>query len=307
MTRFVKPAFRALLVTGIAALAVSAPTAAAQTTDFRIQGSGSDGRCSFDSGFVTGPVAAVNACGSPGLGTEYAAVARFGAVGARASAYGFFGDSTGISFQTGSEFRDFVTFTSADPLATSALVSANLNLEGIFISLSSIDGFPNQGQTGIEVRGALGSRQFGFNIINLDFVNLGGIEGISGDLNPGDGTINGLLRTLAIQVPLGTPIDFRLSLRAGASASGIFGRPPGHVTADTNFANTFEVPIGSDAFFLQNGVTANSGTWLVNNRRIVPGAGGVPETASWALMIAGFGLVGGAARRRREAIRVAYA
>jgi PEP-CTERM motif len=36
------------------------------------------------------------------------------------------------------------------------------------------------------------------------------------------------------------------------------------------------------------------------------GTGGVPEPASWALMIAGFGLVGSAARRRAT-VRVAYA
>jgi PEP-CTERM motif len=36
-----------------------------------------------------------------------------------------------------------------------------------------------------------------------------------------------------------------------------------------------------------------------------PGAGAVPEPASWALMIAGFGLVGGAMRRR--ATKVSYA
>ena len=33
-----------------------------------------------------------------------------------------------------------------------------------------------------------------------------------------------------------------------------------------------------------------------------PGTGGVPEPASWALMIAGFGLVGAASRRRRLAV-----
>lgn len=39
-----------------------------------------------------------------------------------------------------------------------------------------------------------------------------------------------------------------------------------------------------------------------------PVTGGVPEPASWALMIAGFGMVGGALRRRRPGLRlVAYA
>jgi hypothetical protein len=32
---------------------------------------------------------------------------------------------------------------------------------------------------------------------------------------------------------------------------------------------------------------------------------GVPEPASWALMLGGFGLVGGAMRRRRVAMRLA--
>jgi hypothetical protein len=37
------------------------------------------------------------------------------------------------------------------------------------------------------------------------------------------------------------------------------------------------------------------------------GAGGVPEPATWAMMILGFGVVGGAMRRRRTTVRVAYA
>jgi hypothetical protein len=39
---------------------------------------------------------------------------------------------------------------------------------------------------------------------------------------------------------------------------------------------------------------------------IDPG-GGVPEPAAWAMMIAGFGLVGGAMRRRNTSVRVTYA
>jgi hypothetical protein len=35
--------------------------------------------------------------------------------------------------------------------------------------------------------------------------------------------------------------------------------------------------------------------------------GGVPEPATWAMMIAGFGLVGGAMRRRNTSVRVTYA
>ncbi len=38
-----------------------------------------------------------------------------------------------------------------------------------------------------------------------------------------------------------------------------------------------------------------------------PPVAAIPEPASWALMIAGFGLVGGAIRRRRDMVRVTYA
>ena len=36
-------------------------------------------------------------------------------------------------------------------------------------------------------------------------------------------------------------------------------------------------------------------------------SGAVPEPAAWALMLAGFGLVGGAMRRRQQSVRVTYA
>jgi uncharacterized protein YegL len=42
-------------------------------------------------------------------------------------------------------------------------------------------------------------------------------------------------------------------------------------------------------------------------RKIIREVGGVPEPATWALMIAGFGLVGSAMRRRRTTMTVTYA
>ena len=37
------------------------------------------------------------------------------------------------------------------------------------------------------------------------------------------------------------------------------------------------------------------------------GGGGVPEPATWAMMLIGFGIVGGAVRGRKASIRVTYA
>lgn len=49
--------------------------------------------------------------------------------------------------------------------------------------------------------------------------------------------------------------------------------------------------VGSTAFL--------NGSW--DFERLIFRSNGVPEPAAWALMIAGFGLVGAAQRRRREA------
>ncbi|MBS0479307.1 MAG: PEP-CTERM sorting domain-containing protein [Proteobacteria bacterium] len=40
---------------------------------------------------------------------------------------------------------------------------------------------------------------------------------------------------------------------------------------------------------------------------VTPPAGGVPEPATWAMMIMGFGLMGGAIRRQRAAVRFSTA
>ena len=77
------------------------------------------------------------------------------------------------------------------------------------------------------------------------------------------------------------PLDFRLELDAA------------NVVLD--FANTGSVSIGKVA-----GVsfTSDSGVFLTGN----PIIGGVPEPASWALIMVGFGVVGAAVRRRRVTV-----
>jgi PEP-CTERM motif len=57
-------------------------------------------------------------------------------------------------------------------------------------------------------------------------------------------------------------------------------------------------------FTVEDGVTANAGDYLVNNRFIDPNAPTVPEPSSFPLMIFGMGLlVAGITRRRKEAFR----
>ena len=47
---------------------------------------------------------------------------------------------------------------------------------------------------------------------------------------------------------------------------------------------------------LPNGSSVYSDSWVVRSESAVPG--GVPEAATWAMMIAGFGMVGASLRRR---------
>lgn len=54
-------------------------------------------------------------------------------------------------------------------------------------------------------------------------------------------------------------------------------------------------PMSASLPVFVNQTTPNGTSWVAN--RVVPG-GVIPEPAAWALMIAGFGLVGVAARRR---------
>jgi hypothetical protein len=70
--------------------------------------------------------------------------------------------------------------------------------------------------------------------------------------------------------------------------------------ANCDFGHTGRVAFGA----LPNGLsyTSASGVFLQG----FGGAGGVPEPASWAMMLAGFGLTG-AAMRRRAQVRVTYA
>ena len=76
-----------------------------------------------------------------------------------------------------------------------------------------------------------------------------------------------------------------------------------HGTGRSDFGNTsffnFELPDGV-SFVSSSGV-------LLSNPYSPITSGAVPEPTTWALMIAGFGMIGAAMRRRRTRVRVRYA
>jgi PEP-CTERM motif len=328
MNRIANLSFRAVLfAAGLGALAAVAAPASAQTASFRVIGgsAGVAGPCqTFDATSPNALVAVGGCLSDPLASVRGSASASNGQLGAESRA------NTNVNgqfarWQTTAQFSDFVTFSSSDPNATSAIVSANLLFAGLFTV--PVDGVATQSR--LEGGGLIGGRQFSFlvqpNLANTD-IQLSGLSLEGGTLIDSSGLSFALLRTTPIEVALNIPIDFRLTLQnfalavnAGANtvtdfaSAAIATRGLRSVsfaaTADGGFGtlngNGVGLPIGFDAFQLPNGVTANAGTWLINNRRVDPNIAAVPEPASWALMIAGFGLVGGVLRRSGRRILAA--
>ena len=242
--------------------------------------------CGNASANESGPTARSLTCAPIGGASllDGSAAATFGYVGGTSSAAvgsGYFGTAFGIG--TSSTFSDFVTFES-DPSITSVLVAANLAFSGAMNST----GFAT---AGVDLFYSLGGSFFfsatdDYGIARNDFSAVQGA--VSTTLN------DALLRTGFFVVPTNTPLLMTMMLSTSAGVGGS-GSPE---SATSQFSNSFEVPFGIDAFVLPDGVTANAGDWLVNNRR-VGGEGAVPEPATWAMMLLGFGAVGCLARSRR--------
>ena len=89
--------------------------------------------------------------------------------------------------------------------------------------------------------------------------------------------------------------SYRLSVSGGLQSFSINGT--------SIFSNQAIIPGLDTPSFIFFGDGTGFANASANIRSVVftfPGAGGVPEPASWALMISGFGLVGGALRRRAK-------
>lgn len=309
MTCFVNRAVRALLATCICVLAAGVTPVTAQAASFRVLGesAGVAGPCQTFDITSSSSVAAVGGCFGDPLGSvRGSAYSGPGQLGAESRA-NTNGSGAFARWQTTATFSDFVTFTSSDPAATTAIVSANLLFVGLFtIPVSGIST-----QSRLEGGGHIGGRQFSF-LVQPNFadttIELSGIAVAGGTLIDSSGLSFALLRTTPFEVPLNQPIEFALTLQDFALAVNAGANT---VTDFASLANASQsqgsglgrlsgngvgVPMGVDAFQLPNGVTANAGDWLVNNSRVVAA---VPEPASWMMMIAGFGLLGFAVRPQR--------
>ena len=274
-------------------LAAGGPAGAASFTAIALTTSQNGvGNCS-PGGAVTGPgtVSIGKVCGDA-VGVESSqAVASFGHVSARSDATTFGGSSLDADIGAVARATDTLIFTSSDPTATFADVSANLIFHGLLNATGNpaFSGFSNAGIGGYVELGGVFSF-FGYNLgSSSGFTGSSQLGVTSGVIGP---TSDALWHTATVRVGLNTPVFFEMDLESSAGAGG-------PASALSDFSGSFKLPTGVDAFNLPTGVTVNAGDYLVNNRFHDPLAAGVPEPAGWALMIAGFGLVGGALRRRR--------
>jgi hypothetical protein len=81
----------------------------------------------------------------------------------------------------------------------------------------------------------------------------------------------------------------------------LYGGGPNAITSGWTDGQQKIGPIGNNLnMYVWNGTNADGGTAVVFNA-----AGAVPEPATWAMMIFGFGLAGSLFRRRRAGLKAA--
>ncbi len=142
-------------------------------------------------------------------------------------------------------------------------------------------------------RDANGEGFFGFGDYELSFVS---------DFDSGLGA-NDMACLIAGAV--GASAGFGCNLGVGAREVGIAGGDsggPGFVNGKLASVNSYGLSFGTDFGDCRAGLNSSCGEYsgyvpIYIHEAFISGA--VPEPASWAMMIAGFGLVGGAVRRRR--------
>jgi hypothetical protein len=278
------------------ALTMAAPPASA--ADFLVASGANanifaNANCTTPTASVAGhaPVSIERVCDNPAIGGgKGRAFASFGHLGADADAVTH-SPELGAGMSSQADFSDVVVFSQTNGTgATTTDVSLDLALDGV-----------------LNAAGLAGARIEGFAILNGQFFNFvferfgDGSSNASGNLVTNGDLINEnfvQLRSATVTVPLNTPVLFRMDLLASVGSGGLLG------SARSDFGqSSFKLPGSGPAFNLAEGFTVNAGDWLVDNRFIDPLAptGGVPEPASWALLILGFGAVGAVLRRRRLA------
>lgn len=173
---------------------------------------------------------------------------------------------------------DVVTFSNIDP-AASYWVPFEFGVEGLFTT-----GSPGQARSGLSIGTPSLGGIFGF-------TNIFGPGAYSEDIiyinnawanftSDGAGHISGAFLVDQLHSTFNINMSLTTIINADFSHTGTFAFP--NLPAGVSF-------------------TSESGAFLTR------AAAGVPEPATWSLMILGFGLIGGAMRKSRQRLRITYA
>jgi hypothetical protein len=283
-----------IAIASLVSFAAAAPTAAEPMLTASVgPNSGSATQdCDPAAGIVRGSDTVVFAttCFRADVGTASGhAVGATGHVGANAHADSHNVNSLGANVSAQGSFVDFIVFTSTNANETTALVSANLMIDGV------VEATGPQSSAGLVVGAVLGpsggqlsytltqsgDQEFGANSFVVDAGTLGPITNLH-------------VHTPLTLVPLNSPVEFSLSVQVGVNASG----PGSHARSDFG-AHSIKLASDIAAFNLPAGVTVNAGNYLIDNHFNDPLAP-VPEPATWALLLSGLGLIGARAGRARR-------
>jgi hypothetical protein len=231
-----------------------------------LQPASASGTCSF---FTPG--------GPPSDGNARAiAAANFGHVGvtAEVDATNPNGVITGGVFVSANE-QGFVTFTGNNGQAGPIVVNFNIGFVG----------FVNAGGDSRDVAQMAFNAQLNgvpYGIQNLVFAGDGTTScGTIGTFICTGGFAPGFFPTDPVLVPLNVPVPFGLFISANV---GNFGSAPVSNSAIADFANSLDLPIGSDIFNLPAGFTANSTDFNIVDNRLLGAVSGVPEPSTFPLV-----------------------
>ena len=277
---------------GLTASAASADTFNASTSPNTLSNT-----CSGAPNVVnsSSPGSANVSCSQGGGAQTAAAFARPGQVGAMGSVAGV-GSANGQASFTGTVRFDSAAsgFTTvAFDLPLSGVLSADVgSLPPGSPALSAFSTI--QAEMIFQTQALFFSHSFTDDATGLhDTVFDNGFTVLSGD--PHAATTTLVLQSPGALVPLNTDLQFTFIITAGANALSIDG------SSSAEFSHTFGFGPGVSPFVLQDGVTANAGGYVVNNRFVGPGPGSAaPEPGVWAMLVLGFGGAGGLLRSRRR-------
>ena len=292
MNRFAKLALPSLLAIGAAAVLGTITTSATAGT-FTVRGGDSAsnvGPCQTFDATMPFPLVASGGCfQSPAGGAQSSAGAGFGSLQAESRVVSFT-NGTVVRWDTVAAFSDTVTFSAADPNATTAIVSVNLVLSGE-IGIPGINLFSS-----FRASGRIQNQLFSIQIAPQTGIplTLQSVQQTGGVIFDPSGLVLAFFATDPIEVPLDQPVIFELSIESSAlavNANTMSIADFGSFSSGVAVGNGIGLPIDADAFNLPGGVTVNSGNRLIDNRVVVP----EPETG--VMLLAGLGFLAAVTRR----------